>query len=165
MTAQRPIATITLGSSASSVEFSSIPQNYRDLVLVFSGQTQDDSTTFLTANINNDLTSSYSFLAIAGRFSGSVFTEAFSDVSAARLSVVARADNEASGVITTFFDYSATDKYKTYISRGMDASSIGATEALVGRWENVSAINLLKIQSIRGIFSAGSTFSLYGIEG
>jgi hypothetical protein len=32
-----PLATVTLGSSASSVTFSSIPGTYRDLILIFDG--------------------------------------------------------------------------------------------------------------------------------
>jgi hypothetical protein len=43
------------------------------------------------------------------------------------------------------------------------ANSATATEALVGLWRNTSAISNIEIFCDGGSYTAGSTFTLYGI--
>jgi hypothetical protein len=56
-------------------------------------------------------------------------------------------------------DYSATDKHKTWISRG----NWGWTSAFGGRWANTNAITSVKILVSGTTFQSGATFALYGI--
>jgi hypothetical protein len=61
------------------------------------------------------------------------------------------------------FDFATTDKHKSNLVRVDVASS--ETAALAGRWASTSAINTILIYTNATNFNAGSTFSLYGIEG
>ena len=56
-----PIASITLGAATSSVTFSSIPQTYTDLIVIFNGRTDGDENTNL--QFNSDTTNNYSVTA------------------------------------------------------------------------------------------------------
>jgi hypothetical protein len=69
-----------------------------------------------------------------------------------------------SGNLTaTFFDYSATDKHKTYVSQ--NGTSNKGSEVAAGRWANTAAVTSLTLSSVNGwTFAAGSTFALYGVS-
>jgi hypothetical protein len=150
-----PLATVTLGSSASSVTFSSIPATYRDLVLVMSGTTTSIQAGLM--RLNGDTGSNYSQVGMDGSgsstssFSGTVNTI---DVWANGTTV-----SQASVVI---MDYSATDKHKTVLNR-IDNSTWG-TRALAARWANTAAITSILVYMAGGqSFNTGSTFNLYGV--
>jgi len=59
-----PIATTTLGSSATSYTFTSIPSTYTDLVIV--AQIKGDTTTYLNLRFNGDTGSNYSRTTLSG---------------------------------------------------------------------------------------------------
>jgi hypothetical protein len=153
----RPLATVTLGSSASSVTFSSIPATYRDLVLVwdFIGSSSGFSD-FLP---NNDTGSNKAVVYVSGQ--GSSPVASFTTTDGAFYTGVVSTTRRTSGV-AHFMDYSATDKHKTLLSRwgheiGLTASQLWL---LAGRWPNTAAINQI---TCRGNYAAGSTFNLYGV--
>jgi len=152
-----PIATITLSSSASSVTFSSIPQDYRDLVLVLTGSTT--VTTNVDITINSDNASDYGVVTMEGDGS-STFSNSNSDNN--RLTVGVSFDTEQGSIILQFMDYSATDKHKTFLERFSNVNH-GAMAAAF-RYVNTSAITSVEIFTQSGDFSTGSTLSLYGIE-
>jgi hypothetical protein len=56
-------------------------------------------------------------------------------------------------------NYSNSTTYKTILGRSNAATS--GTSAAVGLWRSTSAINSIEIGTVS--FTAGSTFSLYGI--
>jgi len=58
-------------------------------------------------------------------------------------------------------DYAATDKHKAWLSRL--SVSTNASSAIAGRWANTAAITSIAF-TIPGTWSAGSTFTLYGIK-
>ena len=140
----------TLGSAAASVTFSSIPQGYRDLVLVFGGSTASDD--YLGLQFNSDTTSSYSVVRAYNTLSGT-FNTTYGLISSGDVSI----DNLQ---IVQIMDYSATDKHKTFLSR---SNNSGYVAMHAGRWANTSAITLVKIMTGLGAnYVAGSTFTLYG---
>lgn len=152
-----PIATQTLGSAASSITFSSIPNTYTDLILIASVQcTTGGNGTCL--QFNGDSSAIYSLTLLAG------------DGSSASSARLASQTSLQSGLVDTnwgtqiihIMNYANTTTYKTALGRGNDGGLLRAT---VGLWPNTSAINSIKVLSAPNAYNfvAGSTFTLYGI--
>jgi len=149
-----PLATVTLGASATSVTFSSIPATYRDLIIVFSGSGSSGST--MSARFNSDTGSNYSRIFMGGNGS-STFSGADSDTS---MGLQSGQPNQRM-IIWQIMDYSATDKHKTSLLRTDDAAF--ETTARAFRWANTAAINTVVLNAASTGFTSGSTFSLYGV--
>jgi hypothetical protein len=148
-----PLATVTLGSSASSVTFSSIPATYRDLVLVYAGSTGSFAND-LAARFNSDTGSNYSRVAMFNTSSNTA-TQTFLGIGNAQTGTLFN-------TIAQFMDYSATDKHKTALTRSNQTD--GLVEARAGRWANTAAISSINVfLGSGGNFNAGATFNLYGI--
>jgi hypothetical protein len=147
-----PLATVTLGASASSVTFSSIPATYRDLILVFAG-----SATALSSpgvRLNSDTGSNYSDVTMNG--SGSVASSAAETRSFALLG---RMSTSQSVSVIQIMDYSASDKHKTMLGRGNAADDF--VRAAAARWANTAVVTSVSVMN--ATFNAGTTFSLYGV--
>jgi hypothetical protein len=141
-----PLATVTLGSSASSITFSSIPATYRDLVLVAN---KSDSTD-LSLRFNGDTGSNYFrvfMIDFGGAGASGSQTNTKIDIGGGNLTLV------------NIMDYSTTNKHKTVLDR---MNSAGRVQADAQRWANTSAITTVLISSSSS-FAAGATFNLYGI--
>ena len=144
-----PIATTTLSSSASQVDFVGITQDFRDLVVVIDGTVGVNQATYINPNGDG---SNLTYVRIYGTGSS------------------AASDNSRVGLATTqsqliwqFMDYSTTDKHKTFLVRASAANNQIA--ALAGRWASTSAITALSIFHNTSSFNSGTTFSIYGIAG
>lgn len=149
------LANITLGSSASSVTFSSIPATYRDLVLRANYSTAANSTSQI--QLNSDTGSNYSTKLFRGDGTNAYFnsfTTSFIQPS--------NGTGEASGTRNLYslqiMDYSTTDKHKTTLITMNNPSHI---QIQANRWANTAAITSIYLYN--ATFSAGSTFTLYGI--
>ena len=150
-----PLAEITLTSTDSEITFGSIPNTYRDLIVIgsFNGGT---AGTF-SIRANGDTGTNYSRVWMLGSGSGSGNSGTSSNNAYRLFSYGA---NRATG-IAQIMDYSATDKHKTLLWRGNDASA--EVIAIAGRWANTAAINSVTLFSDGGTFAIGSAFSLYGL--
>jgi hypothetical protein len=137
------IDSVTLGSSASSVTFSSIDQTYGDLVL----STQANTSVLL--RVNGDSGANYSFVYMYGSSGGT----------GSAASTGGTLANIGTNGLAEINDYSATDKHKTIISRYNLSTFV---EARATRWESTAAITSLLLYT-GSSFNAGSTFFLYGI--
>jgi hypothetical protein len=151
-----PLATVTLGSSAASVTFSSIPATYRDLIVVLNvGGT---STAQVRVQYNGDTGSNYSAVRMTGdgstTSSGSA-TEASMRLSASLSTAVQTA------LIHQIMDYSATDKHKSVLNRHSSAAT--HVEATAGRWASTSALTSISFILSTGSYISGSRFDLYGV--
>jgi hypothetical protein len=157
----RPIATVTLASSANSVTFSSIPGAYRDLVLVFVGKsTNGAGNDVLGIQINGDTASNYSFVRMNGDGSG---RDSFGTTAATGGQLlIGNNSSPLPNATYEFMDYSATDKHKTFLGRGNDSST--QVSATATRWTNTAALTSIRIFPNSGSnYSIGSTFNLYGV--
>jgi len=145
-----PLATVTLGSSASSVTFSSIPATYRDLILVITGTVA--TSTNLSISLNGDTGSNYTSVFASGNGStSSSGTGTESSMDLARLETAQRTNK------IEFMDYSATDKHTTALIRR-------ATLMAAHRWANTSAVTSIVIAPIVATtFDSGTTFNLWGV--
>jgi len=151
-----PLATITLSSTDSEIVFSSIPATYRDLVLVYRGVAFENA---VSARANADTGTNYSLVRMGGNGSTT-----FSSAPTTSFFPILYSGTPVTGMgRLMIFDYSATDKHKTALTRG-DGSDYSITEALASRWANTDAIHSLTVYTGLGVnFAIGSTFSLYGI--
>jgi len=160
-----PIATNTVsGTSTGTVTFSSIPNTYKDLVLVQS-LPGDPTATYAYSNLrlNADTGSNYSTTyqyyynaMTVGRQSNATFilhgTSSFMG---------------NSNIITHIQNYSSTTNHKTTISRvNLSANANGAVQEIfegAGLYRSASAITSVTCFLNTGNYSSGSTFTLYGI--
>jgi hypothetical protein len=153
-----PLSNITLGSSASSVTFSSIPATYRDLILVIDNATTSVNQEF-NFRFNSDTGSNYSYVYAASVASGPE-SAAGSSQTQGRLGNI---NTTGANHIFQIMDYSATDKHKTALAR---SNNVGASQTwmLVNRWGSTSAVNTIRIFTGAGnTMPAGVSFALYGI--
>jgi len=156
-----PLATVTLGSAASSVSFSSIPSSYRDLIVVADGAVS--SAGGLNYRVNGDTASNYSYVTMRNNLNTPASEAGPND----RLTGTNQSATSGTRLMNTIqiLDYSATDKHKTALTRAtynQNSNSAFVTEASASRWANTSAINSVTVFSGAN-FSIGSTFSLYGV--
>jgi len=155
----KALATVTLGSSAATVTFGSIPATYRDLVMILNCKILT-GTPFPRARVNGDSGSNYFRLSVVGN--GSTATSTTSTSTVLALSGDASASTDFNyNTITNFMDYSATDKHKTVVSRGNNSAV--ATAISANRWTNTAAITSIEVSLTSSSFDVGSTFNLYGI--
>jgi hypothetical protein len=156
-TTYEPIATYTAPSAQSSYTFSSIPQTYTDLVLVFSGTSVASFADF-GLQLNGDTGSNYSDTIVYG-YSGSAGSGKHSNGSFFRGWYISSTQTIN---IINIMNYSNTTTYKTIIGRG---NTIAASEldATVGLYRSTSAITSVSITPQGTNIAAGSTITLYGI--
>lgn len=154
------IATTTLSSAELTIVFTSIPNTYTDLVLIFNGIRSSGGDLDLTLRFNSDTGSNYSDTEIRGytTTSGSFRN---SNQTFIRLGVLTL---DRTTLKTNIMNYSNTNIYKSIISR---QNSINADYGLNAKgclWRSTSAISTVTIGSGAGNIASGSTATLYGIK-
>ena len=157
------LATVTLGGTASSVTFSSIPATYRDLVLVMNGSPSSNDYPTLSSRLNGDTGANYSRVRMYGTGSSTASSAAdgFTGLQLSSYTGIGSSTTSHSVVIANLMDYSATDKHKTAIVRS--GNNTEGVEATASRWANTAAVTSWQIFVNVGGFASGFTFSLYGI--
>jgi hypothetical protein len=153
-----PLANITLGSATGTVSFSSIPSSHRDLIVVASVKHTTSNGGYIAYRLNSDTGNNYSSVYFLGNGS-SGFASGTSGESFGRFGNAGTANFEST--IFNLFDYSATDKHKTALTRTNVVSLY--TVAYATRWASTSAVNSITLSPDSGNFAVGSTFSLYGV--
>ena len=156
-----PLATLTLSASAASVTFSSISQAYRDLVLVVQLKSSAVANVYVRPN-SDATTANYSQVYMGGSGTAAYSASATSNPG---FMLTGLSNPDATNLWNAkldLMDYSATDKHKTALVRADDASE--GTLAQASRWASTAAVTSLVITTNTATtWSAGSTFSLYGI--
>ena len=151
----KPLATVTLGTTTSSVTFSSIPATYRDLILIVEGPA--NSGDFHLARFNGDSSSNYP--AVIAQGTGSSTPSVAGTNTGAYLGDCGGSNRFFS--YTSIMDYSATDKHKSVANRTHYSDVVTMTAA---RWANTAAITSMFVAiNNAASFSSGTTFSLYGV--
>jgi len=152
------LANITLNSSVSSINFSSISQGYRDLVLVAS-TLGTSGAYYIACNVNGVTTATYNILTMNSSVGASTTSYTSSD---ARFRFPSLNDYGAgSHIFINFMDYSVTNKAKLLLGRSGNPGN--QVYSHVGRWSESDAITSITFTAPGGTFASGSTFSLYGI--
>jgi len=153
-----PIASITLGATASSVTFSSIPSTYTDLVLVAS-TTNTSAAGNNLMRLNSDTGSNYSRTRLTGNG-----TSATTGRGTSETTLYFGDTGNPSNFSTTIYhlmNYANTTTNKTILAR----SGAGDVQVhlVTGLWRNTAAINTILLYPESNNYSSGSTFNLYGI--
>ena len=153
-----PIASTTLTAGTASVTFTSIPQTYTDLVVVFNGRTDGDENTNL--QFNSDTTNNYSVTALYGN--GSTATSVRdSNVSSIGLGGISSGADEQGTVVFQIFNYANTTTNKTVISRANNSTYV---QLRAGMRRSTQAVSTITIKADATTFLSGTTFTLYGIK-
>lgn len=155
-TTYEPIATNTLGSSSSSVTFSSISGSYTDLVLVIQGTHTSTGNNWIGLQYNSDTSALYSSTIVRGD-GGSVSSSRYTGDNYAGRTIIT--SSQQSNAIYQIQNYSNSTTYKTCLAR----SDGDETDMSVGLWRSTAAITAVTIVNIGTSFSSGTTFTLYGI--
>lgn len=151
------LASITLQEASVSVSFTSIPQNYRDLILVSATKTAAGGDNAFRVN---EATTNYSTVAMYGAGSSN-----YGATSSTTLTAIPTG-YPTTGIdisIIQLLEYSATDKHKVFLDRYGDANA--SVVARASRWASTNAItSIILYAGLVGTttFNAGSTFDLYG---
>jgi hypothetical protein len=157
-----PLAEITLLASDSSITFSSIPNTFRDIVIVMAVKRIGASGgPFI--RFNNDSGNNYSMAQLAndgGNTLGNIGTTTYGWLQPNSNLSTSNFDS----IRINIFDYSTTDKTTTYLSRCDNAETGVYHNALSGRWANSSVIDTITVGITSNDFAAGSTIGLFGIE-
>ena len=161
-----PIATYTVTGSnllgSTGVTFSSIPQTYTDLILVYSGKLTAAAITLM--QYNGSSAASYSSTTLGGAGSGSASTSRQSSATTQWLSAHGHQNGNQGNIIVNIHNYTNTGYYKTNLFRSNNGGGLGL-DLGAGRWANTSAITSLKIYLDRAeYYLVDSTFTLYGIK-
>jgi hypothetical protein len=153
------LATVTLGTTAASVTFSSIPATYRDLIVVYNGNITASST-LGAYRFNGDTGSNYTGVYTANAASGTRATTS-SDF-------YFQGTTGISTAIIQVMDYSATDKHKTALVRSGNLAEW--VQMYANRWANTAAITSMTLLPIdastfapTSTWATGTTFNLYGV--
>jgi hypothetical protein len=153
-----PLQTITLGSAASSVTFASIPQTYRDLIVVIDGETTASCRPQL--RFNGDTGSNYSYVQMAG---GGAYSNSGSGT--ALEAVHEYAVTGRFSLTWQILDASASDRHKSVLMRAGQLPPNGdKIHATAGRWANNTAVTSVTLLTNQNAYASSTTFSLYGIE-
>ena len=173
-----PIATQTLSSPTPSITFSSIPQNYTDLILVANTYSTTTSYGALTSliglgNGSVDTGSNYSYtnLIYLNNTNNSTLTTSSGTVpnitTAAFLyaGTAYNGSNNWSTCVAHIMNYSNTNTYKTILARDSVPAGFAVGGVSVNLWRNTAAINIITITlNVGQNYATGSQFTLYGIK-
>jgi len=162
-----PIATNTLGSTAASVTFSSIPSTYTDLVLVIVSADSAGAFNQISFRVNGDASTIYSWTSLYGNGTSAASNRESSGSRTYGTIAWNSAQNTTLGTSMStahFMNYANTTTNKTILSRS--SNSANAVETMVSLYASTSAMSSLVLYSATSarLFAAGSTFTLYGIK-
>ena len=163
-----------LGSSATTVTFSSIPSTYKSLQLRVSardtgGGTAQDVGYLL--KFNSDSGNNYTWHHVYATGSGTVTAVGYFNENLT-YSPGSATNANPSGVFGTsiydIVDYASTSKNKTtkFFGGTNNNSAVNAIYMSIGSglWMSTAAINNILLTAGNTAFAAGSTFSLYGVS-
>jgi hypothetical protein len=156
-----PISTQTLGTAVATVTFSSIPQTYTDLVLVFAGSSSTLSTDSIDIQFNGDTTTNYSntFLSGNGSAASSGRNSNFNYGVGALIT-----SSEIVNSTWQIFNYTNTTTFKTILARGNIAGALLRLNVVLWRKTPEAITSILLKNDTAQNFAVGSTFTLYGIK-
>ena len=155
-----PIATTTLGSAATAINFSSIAATYTDLRVIFQNATTPPSN--IHFRLNTDSGSNYSWTSLQGNG-----TTATSDRNTSQTTLELPVSDSAYGLYTIdFFSYAGSTNKTFLITNSGDLNGSGYSVRQVGLWRSTAAITSINFRcggAGSQNFPIGTTATLYGI--
>ena len=161
-----PLAETTLAAGSTEVLFTSISQDYTDLVLVVAGTKATSGVAGLRVQANADTGSNYHVISMEG--GGSSYSRTISSPN----DYIEGSNNRTFSSVSVasaaveILGYSSSNNEKVTIARSSRADGTESqTYASVSRWASGSPITSLRVYISSGEFDTGSTFKLFGIHG
>lgn len=164
-----PIASQTLGSDASFIEFTSIAATWTDLVLVLTGRTSRTATAdeAVMVRFNSDSGSNYSLTNLIASGASVVSQRASNQTGAewGRMNTSSSSNTTPSVSILTVQSYANTNVNKTALGVTAASQEAFGVARYVSLWRSTSAITAIRVYPALGPdFKSGATASLYGIK-
>lgn len=154
------IAQQVVPSNVATIEFSGLPQTFRDLVLIASYSISRSNET-VTMNLSSANESS-PYVLMSGNGSAT-FSEAVTDTAIGLSRHVATSAGAKVFVRADILDYSQTDKHKVALIRRNDSN---LTQAIAARQANTAAVTTIRFTASNlARFETGSVFTIYGLAG
>ncbi len=170
MAAYNLIATTTVGSGgAASIDFTSIPQTYTDLLLVMSMRTSRASVADYAAVSFNSSTSSFSLRVLSGDGSAAS-TASYTSSPDSRIAGQVVGNSSTASVFSNgslYIPNYTSSNYKSYSSDATRENNTSGNEMGFGAglWSNTAAITSIGITSWgSATIQQYSSASLYGIK-
>jgi len=164
-----PIATVTVGTSQSTITFSSIPQNYEHLQLRWIARSDRAATQdFVDIRLNSDTGANYAAHLLYGEGAAASAAAYVSNTSVGIVFMPAASSTASvfSVGVMDILDYTNTNKYTT--TRTLGGADINGSGRIVlgsGVWMNTAAVTTLTIITDNAsTFTQYSSFVLYGIK-
>lgn len=157
-----PIVTTTLSSAATSISFTSIPNSYTDLVLVWRGSYSGGQGE-IRLRFNNDSATNYSLTSLNGDGS-SAASAGSNNIAQGNIGWYTELGTNQAMSIAHIFNY-AGSTFKTFLAEfSNDKNGSGSAERLVNLYRSTSAVDRIDIIAF-GVasFTSGTTATLYGI--
>ena len=165
------IATVSVATAQSEIEFTSIPSTYTHLQIRGIARVSRATTeTYLRLRFNNDTGTDYSYHGINGNGSTTGVDAGSNDtfIETLRFPGSTSSANIFGAVVIDILDYANSNKYKTARILG-GADQNGANSSIwihSGNWRDTSVISSIKLlEAVTGNFEPYSHFALYGIKG
>jgi hypothetical protein len=159
-TTYEKIATTTLGTANTTIDFTSIAASWTDikLVLVYGKSTAGNIAPVI--RLNGDTGTNYSQTLIKGDGTSATSTRATSVNYWANNASIA---NPQFGLLTLdIFSYTGSTNKTGLITNSVDANGAGTVESFVCLWRSTAAINQITISATTS-YAVGTTATLYGI--
>jgi hypothetical protein len=158
------IETKTLGTAAASIEFTSIPQTFTDLVIKLSLRSDQNSNNAFTNIGFNSSTSNFVSRGLQGQGTGSAGT--FMAVRGiGYLNNTFQTTNTFDNTMVYIPNYAGSGHKSLSCDSVVEnnATEFGWQTIIAITWSDTSAITSIQITPNAGNFVTGSTISLYGI--
>jgi hypothetical protein len=171
-TTMKLIAKVSLGSDASSIEFTSIPATYTDLLVLGSlrlGRSATSSTVYMQVNGDTG-TTKYSSRRLYGNTDTGTGSDSFSGANKSLLVGDVTASTATSNTFGSLEVYipnyaGSTNKSASFTGTQETNASTAYITIAASLWSDTSAITSIKIVSrVASNIRSGSSFFLYGIS-
>jgi hypothetical protein len=155
------------GSGVTTINFTSIPQTYKDLVIIGTmAQGANFGYTDMYVTMNGNTGSVYDYVQISAGFNtGAVFNG--QAIGVELIATGGFTNNELSPIILTFQNYASTTTHKPMNYRcGIISPSqtFSRQQNGYGIWKNTAAVTSITLTSSSGVnFNSYSNVNLYGL--
>ena len=155
---------VVSGTTTNTVSFLNISQDYKHLYLVMNLKL-DTSTTYPRIRFNNETGNYYSDTTVYATSTTAIAGRDLNTSSAGYLTAGAyvNTSNFAWHCEMDIFAYSDKNINTTFLARANNASY--SVDEVCGLYRKTEAITRIDLVTNAGYYSAGSTFTLYGIAG
>ena len=159
------IQTVTLGTSASTISFTSIPSTYKHLQIRVSARYTTGTEAGIKIRFNSDTGSNYAYHELYGTGTGAGATGAATQTAMSDMVYINSTASVFGAAVIDILDYSNTNKYKTVRSlNGADVNGGGYVQLISGLWQNTAAVSNIEMYVSANAMAQYSSFALYGVK-